>query len=194
MAKGNAENFAQILDIARSRRQNGMMLIEHSQGGKIEEGEVLFQTGQPIHARVGRLNGQDALNWILRWYHITYTIATEEPLQAVATTIPAQRNYASSARSNAHPTTGPIISQTQANRSVSVTSNGSMLGIEWLVPHKRGIEREVLALPLTRPQRFIYFLVDGHRTVADLARCIGKDTREIEFILSELQAQGLVTV
>lgn len=194
MAKGNAENFAQILDMARSRRQNGMMLIEHSLGGKIEEGEVLFQTGQPIHARVGRLNGQDALNWILRWYHITYTIGTDESLQSVATAIPAQRNYSAPDPPNAHPSTGPIVSQTQANRSVSVASNGSMPGIEWLVPHKRGIESEVLALPLTRPQRFIYFLVDGHRTVADLARCIGKDTREIEFILTELQEQGLVAV
>ncbi len=194
MAKGNAENFAQILEMARSSRQNGMMLIEHNQGGKIEEGEVFFQSGQPIHARVGRLNGQEALNWILRWHHITYSIGTDESLQSAATPISAQRNYTSPAPPNAYPPTGPIVSQTQANRSVSVASNSSTPGIEQLVPQKRGIESEVLALPLTRPQRFIYFLVDGHRTVADLARCTGKNTREIEFILSELQEQGLVAV
>ncbi len=194
MAKGNAENFAQILEMARSTGQNGMMLIEHNQGGKIEDGEVFFQSGQPIHARVGRLNGQDALNWILRWNNITYSIGTDKSLQSVTTPNATQRNYTSPTPPNAYPPSGPIVSQIQVNRNVSVTRNGSMPSIEGLVPQKRGIESEVLALPLTRPQRFIYFLVDGHRTVADLARCTGKNTKEIEFILSELQEQGLVAV
>ena len=154
MAKGNAESLDGVLELARTRRQNGMMTIEHSQGGKVEEGEVFFQTGQPIHARVGHLVGQDALNWLMKWRYITYTIGTDASLQSVASTP----------------------------------------GIEWLVPQKRGIEREVLALPLTRRQRFIYFLVDGRRTVADLARCTGKNTQEIELILSELREQGLVAV
>ncbi len=154
MAKGNAESLDGVLELARTRRQNGMMTIEHSQGGKVEEGEVFFQTGQPIHARVGHLVGQDALNWLMKWRYITYTIGTDASLQSVASTP----------------------------------------GIEWLVPQKRGIEREVLALPLTRRQRFVYFLVDGHRTVADLARCTGKNTQEIELILSELREQGLVAV
>ena len=154
MAKGNAERLDRVLELARARRQNGMITIEHTQGGRVEEGEVFFQTGQPINARVGHLVGQDALNWLMKWRNITYTIGTEESLQSVSSTP----------------------------------------GIEWLVPQKRGIEREVLALPLTRRQRFIYFLVDGRRTVADLARCTGKNTQEIELILSELREQGLVAV
>jgi len=154
MAKGNAESLDHVLELARTRRQNGMMTIEHTQGERVEEGEVFFQTGQPIHARVGHLVGQDALNWLMKWRNITYTIGTDESLQSVASTP----------------------------------------GIEWLVPQKRGIEREVLALPLTPRQRFIYFLVDGRRTVADLARCTGKNTQEIELILSELREQGLVAV
>src|SRR5256886_15485209 len=106
MAKGNAESLSEVLELARTRRLNGMMTIEHSQGGRVEEGEVFFQTGQPINARVGHLVGQDALNWLMKWRNITYTIGTEESLQSVSSTP----------------------------------------GIEWLVPQKRGIEREVLAL------------------------------------------------
>ena len=154
MTKGNAERLDSVLELARARRQNGMITIEHTQGGRVEEGEVFFQTGQPINARVGHLVGQDALNWLMKWRNITYTIGTEESLQSVSSTP----------------------------------------GIEWLGPQKRGIEREVLAVPLTRRQRFIYFLVDGRRTVADLARCTGKNTQEIELILSELREQGLVAV
>ncbi len=80
------------------------------------------------------------------------------------------------------------------NERSSIPSNIPTPGIEWLVPQKRGVESEVLALPLTRRQRFIYFLVDGRRTVTDLARCTGKNIQEIELILSELREQGLVAV
>lgn len=198
MAKGNAESLHDVLEFARARRLNGMMTIEHLQGGKIEEGEVFFQTGQPLQARVGRMVGQDALNWLMKWQNITYAIGTDESLQSIATTNVSNRNNATPTPSyvppNGIPSTEPVVTQPQENGRGTMLSNSTTPGIEWLVPQKRGNEREVLALPLTRRLRFIYFLVDGHRTVADLARCTGKNTQEIELILSELQEQGLVAV
>ena len=47
--------------------------------------------------------------------------------------------------------------------------------LEWLRPQKRDVGWDVLSLPLTRLQRHIYFLVDGHRTLPDLSRCTGKE-------------------
>jgi hypothetical protein len=202
MAKGNAESLSYVLELARTRRLNGMMTIEHTQGGKIEEGEVFFQTGQPVQARVGRLVGQDALNWLMQWHNIMYTIGTDDSLQFFAPNTENNRGIATSTPSpaqryvppNAISSTESVIGQIQMNGMDSSLSNTSTPGIEWLVPQKRGIEREVLALPLTRRQRFIYFLVDGRRTVADLARCTGKNIQEIELILSGLQEQGLVAI
>jgi hypothetical protein len=202
MAKGNAESLDGVLELARTRRQNGMMTIEHSQGGRVEEGEVFFQTGQPVHARVGHLIGQDAIKWLMNWRNITYTTGTDESLQSISSTAVNNRNSTSSTPSptpkylspNGIPTTGPVSGQLRFHGRGSQSSNISQPGIEWLVPQKLGIEREVLALPLTRRQRFIYFLVDGRRTVADLARCTSKNIQEIELILSELREQGLVAV
>ena len=196
MAKGNAVSLSEVLELSRLRQLNGMMNIEHTQGGRVEEGEVFFQTGQPIHARVGHLVGQDALNWLVKWRNITYTIGTDEYLQSVTKTSVNNRNNTTSPTPTyvPPPSTRPVGAQVQVNGRGSLLNNFTSPGIEWLVPQKRGIEREVLALPLTRRQRFIYFLVDGRRTVADLARCTGKNTQEIELILSELQEQGLVAV
>ena len=200
MAKGNAQSLRDILELARTRRLNGIMTIEHTQAGKVEEGEVFFQTGQPVQARIGRLVGQDALNWIMRWHNITYSIDTDEFLQSIATSNVSKQNIASSTPGptylspNGLPSTIPVAAQVQVNGRSSLLDDTSIPGIEWLVPQKRGIEREVLSLPLTRRQRFIYFLVDGHRTVADLARCTGKNIQEIELILSELQEQELIAI
>ena len=67
-------------------------------------------------------------------------------------------------------------------------------GMESLVPQKRGETQSVLSLPLTRPQRSIYLLIDGRRTVADLSRCIGKSILEVGRLLRELQDYGLINV
>jgi hypothetical protein len=73
-------------------------------------------------------------------------------------------------------------------------SNTSTPGVEWLAPRKIDNNRHVLSLPLTRPQRSIYMLVDGHRTIADLSRCICKSVPEVERLLTELQERGLISI
>ena len=73
-------------------------------------------------------------------------------------------------------------------------SNASIPGVEWLAPRKLDNNQHVLSLPLTRPQRSIYMLVDGHRTIADLSRCIRKSVPEVERLLTELQERGLISI
>jgi len=80
-----------------------------------------------------------------------------------------------------------------ANKAPDLSSSFGTPGLEWLVPQKLG-ERDVLSLPLTRPQRSIYLLIDGRRSISDLSRCTRKSVQEIERLLSELREQGLISV
>ena len=187
MAKGKAETLDDILELARMRRQSGMLTLEYTQGGRVEEGEVFLQVGQPVYARVGRLVGQDALNWLQSWHNIYFSMDTEESTRVAAPRDVNGNRFIEVA--------APQPQQATLNGGIgSAPSSFVAPGMEWLVPQKRGVEREVLALPLTRAQRYIYFLVDGRRTISDLARCTRKNLQEIELILNELQAQGLVVV
>jgi hypothetical protein len=200
MAKGKAETLDDVLELARLRRQSGMLTLEHIQSGRVEEGEVFLQAGQPVYARVGQLVGHDALNWLQSWHNIFFSMGTEESIQPVATPPAADRSVSVPAplpqylplKGNSH--TGSAGELLPGNGNVSTPRSSYTPGIEWIIPQKRGVEREVLALPLTRRQRYIYFLVDGRRTVSDLSRCTGKNIQEIELILGELQQQGLVAV
>ncbi len=205
MAKGKAESLDEVLELARTRRQSGMLAIEHTQGGRIEEGEVYLQAGQPVYARVGQLVGQDALNWLLKWRNINFNLGTEDLRQPLGTPgTPAANGAnadkvpspqpASSSSLNAENFKGPASNRTPDEGKGSSRRNSYTPGVEWLVPQKRNVDRDVLSLPLTRRQRFIYFLVDGRRTISDLSRCTGKNIQEVELILSELQEQGLVAV
>jgi len=174
-----ANSVSNMLESARLRRQSGRLSIEQANNGRIQEGEIHLQAGQPVYARLGQIVGQEALTRLLLWRNVQFTFHLDTPAAAPsagAYTLPAQS------------------SSEQSNGSGSSRVSPSSPGIEWLVPQKRDTERDVLSLPLTRRQRFIYFLVDGRRSLSDLSRCTGKTIQEIELILSELQAQGLVSI
>jgi Domain of unknown function (DUF4388) len=183
-----AESVSSVLDLARLRRQSGRLKIEQLSSGRNQEGEIYLQAGQPVFVRLGQVIGQDALNRLLSWRNVQFTFQLDEPGTAP---------MALPSSSNNRATHFPARSQNErdtitGNDLARVGSNAP--GLEWLTPQKRDVGRDVLSLPLTRRQRFIYFLVDGKRTLSDLSRCTGKNIQEIELILKELQAQGLVNI
>lgn len=208
MTKGRdnaADSLGDVLELIRMRRQSGLLSVERILGGRFEEGDIYFQAGQPVYARFGSLTGAEALTRLLSWRQVYFAFSTDQPQPQV--------NIAPQAgpRSVARVTTDPLsvsvrppadtksllnsgnqrVERTTAPQ-VPIASQTNIPGLEWLVPQKRGNDRDVLALPLTRPQRSMYLLVDGRRTVADLSRCMGKSMQEVERLLSELQERGLI--
>lgn len=207
MTKGRdiaAESLNDLLEVARVQQRNGMLRAEYSQDGRLEEGEIYLSAGHPIYARTGRLAGIDALNYLLSWRNIHFAFVTDVPR-------PPMNIYASLRQSSV---TAPLGSRTQALAPVRLPITGglrwsgqeqrrttqepaapthsSVPGIENKVPYKHGPERDIFSLGLTRRQRLIFFLIDGQRTVADLARTTNKTVLETEGIILELQEQGLI--
>jgi hypothetical protein len=184
-----AESISSVLELARVRRQSGRLKVELFSAGMVQEGEIYLQAGQPVFVRLGQLIGQEALDRLLAWRNVQFTLQLDEPGTAP---------LALSSANNRAITPLPVPAQPPALRD-RITGDMARVsspapGLEWLAPQKRDVGRDVLSLPLTRRQRFIYFLVDGQRTMADLSRCTGKTIPEIELILKELQAQGLVDI
>lgn len=222
MAKGRdnaAENLLDVLELVRIRRQGGQLSVEHSQDGRMEEGEIYFLGGQPIYARTGQLSGQQALSQILTWHKVHFAFVPDAPRPSANLSPIAEGNpirgaapaYVSPALP-LRPSVPPV--STDPRVPVNTNENGlpgrpreneyayvgstvgtsTVQGVGWLVPKRRGSDRDILSLPLTRRQRLIYLLVDGRRTISDLSRCTGKSIQEVERILSELREQDLLWV
>jgi len=202
MTKGQdtvAESVGNLLEIARTQQRSGLLGIECSRGGFVEAGEVYLLGGRPIYARVGSLAGPQALRYLLNWRNVSFTFAAGAPRPpANIFPLPGLR-----------PPNSPLPLHSQAlvplpttdalRRTDSPGPEQRALpkigpGAEHLVPRKVEPEREVSSLLLTRRQRLIYFLVDGHHTVADLSRTTSKTVLEIAAILSELQERGLIAI
>ncbi len=206
MTKGRdiaAESLGDLLDVARVQRHHGMLRAEYSQGGYLEEGEVYLLAGQPIYARTSRLVGIEALRYLLSWRNIHFAFVTDMPR-------PPMNIFSSIRQSSMTTPLGPrtqSLSQTQLPVTDGLRWNAqvqrkarepftppreSIPGIEHMVPNKNGSERDIFSLGLTRRQRLIYFLIDGQRSMADLARTTSKTVQEIEVVVDELKGQGLI--
>jgi hypothetical protein len=190
-----AESVLDVLESARVQRQSGRLFVGQFLGGRFQEGEIQLQQGLPVYARLGALTGSDALSRLVSWRNVQLTLIPEETRNASTQPGPAidtggritsfpkrQSDEYNQIRAPGSPRANPTGNQ------------GRPPDIERLAPRKRNVDRDVLSLPLTRPQRYIYFMVDGRRTIADLSRCTGKTIQEVDLILGELQAQGLVVI
>lgn len=189
-----AESVGNLLGVARAQKRSGMLKTEYSRGNRMEEGEIYVLSGQPIYARVGRLTGDEALAYLLRWRNIYFSFIVDMP-RPRANLIPPSFPplQTSTSVSGRLPTTDALRWNSLEEQS-DVTADSGLPGLEALMPQKVGPERDALSLPLSRRQRLIYFLVDGRHSVGDLARCSNKSALEVELILSELQEQGLIAI
>lgn len=209
MAKGRttpAEHIQEILDLALYRRQRGRFSIESQQGTILEEGEIAIENRQITSARTGQFVGQAALQAILSWRGVYVAFTPNdypEPVHAAGSETPSPP--ALPTQESSFPVTPPDIPQFSDRRTAHDDANTIPLpevggleaatpGVEWIIPCRLDQEQDVLLLPLTRPQRSTYLLIDGHRSVSDLARCTRKTMQEIESLVSELQKRGLITI
>lgn len=197
-----ADTVSDIFDYMRTDNKTGIVSIEYSLGGRTEGGEIHFQAGRPVYARAGTLQNQAALNLISRLqpiyfrlmsntshFPVTYGGQTARPSQGFPAHIPLSPLPSDPVTGSFHresPTTSPL--------RPDPFNHTNSAQFEELVPQKLAVGQDVLTLPLSRRQRLIYMLIDGHRSVTDLARCTRKNMQEVERILIELQEQHLVSL
>ncbi len=176
-----ADRLIEVFEMARTSKRSGLLSVEHLLRKKVEEGEIYFQMGQPTYAHTGLSFGREAIEWMLNWRTVYFTFVVNVSHPSMQLSTPAYTVSKS----------GLIrVSQEPSSKySVKETRFSSW---DWK-PQKRTIECDVLSLPLTRKQRQILLLVDGRRTITDIARCSNKDSFEIECILRQLQDQGFLT-
>lgn len=163
-----AESIGDALS-AYTQQQSGLLQVEWTREGRSEKGELYILAGQPVYARAGTLRGQEALERMLTWHNIRFSFATDVPRP------PANLSPRVRISSSAPPETPASV----PSRLPALREKRQEIRIDWLIPQKMGSEQYALSLPLTYHQRLIYFLIDGQRTIADLARCSNKTVTEV---------------
>ncbi len=172
-------NLGEVLLAAHKQQQSGLLRVEHIWEGRVEKGALYILMGQPVYARVEGINGQEALERMLTWHAIRFFLVPDAPRPPANLSAGLHLSF--------------FIVPPEVPASPMKPPAARPGRPAELIPRKNKIESTGVLSLLTRPQRMIYFLIDGQRTIEILALCSNKDLAEAESIVLELQRLKLVT-
>jgi hypothetical protein len=195
MAKVRANSMHEALDTMLRRRLRGLLSIENLRGSALEIGEVYVENGHILYARTNELGGPSALRVMLDWRDVTVSfVRNDYPTPTLPSWLQATNLIAEKAQSREMPPSQSGSADRASSLADDSRLDGTAPGMEWVVPRRRVEVQDMFSLSLTRAQRCMYMLVDGRRSIADLARCTRKTMREVGQLLSELEERGLIMI
>ncbi len=194
------DRLLNVIQVLQLGKKTGHLTIERDEGKGQEKGEIIFVQGQVTQAYGGNLRGQEALNWLSTWgaCRFIFVPATPEKTTNPLTTqpfVPSSRTTQPLQDTNPQVTAAmPAIRPRSEETNITEQLVGSSSGVA--VPHRiRSVNVSLHLLEqagLSRAHRQLFLLIDGNRTIAELARLTGRPAEEILRLLQELEHIGVI--
>jgi len=203
-----------LRNIAHSRR-TGLLRIEHVGVREAEKGEIFFEGGHVVYTRAGQQAGEMALLSIASWNQAYYSFfeGTQSPkrngrsssrslpsvklLPAAQTEerhtphveLPAFVQADGSAIQSAHNTAPTPYFLDASFSSIEEAVNQGVHAVFHVRP--AAAKKQVMS-QMERQDRIIFLLLDGKRTVRDLAQLIHRSELTVARILARLLKNGYI--
>lgn len=191
------ERLVDIIATIKLELRSGKLTVKRGEGLTAEEGMVVFARGQVIQATVGRRSGSDALNWLSTWRQTRYTfMPAETDKKAARSFTPLPAVPLPSEYSPAHPT-GPVPGEVETDKLPPAFSRNSRIALDE-VPYTMTELGEATArmgqIGLSRLYRSLYLLIDGRRSIGEIAHLVGKPVEEVRAMLRTLARLGIIHI
>ncbi len=208
------QHLRHVLQDIALKKQTGLLRIEYAGEQDVERGEIFFESGNTVYARTEREMGEKALLHMVRWDKVYYSF-----FEAVQ---PPTRNRTLSGRSVlATKPLIPAIQKEEHRISLGMPRSpqgGKPLTLPaYTVPLRRllrpwpssieeaansGVYAVFRILPLAatrqvmskmeRQDRVIFMLLDGKRTVRQVAQLIHRSEPDVAHTLARLLKNGYI--
>ncbi len=169
------ERLADIIQVLQLARKTGVLTAERMDvGGAGVHGTIKLLRGQIIHSVCGEYTGEIALGILMAWGKCHFAFQpVEEPsasFSSISGPLPEPYRHVENAQVGEAPAYG-------------------------LPKHVRRVEEALALFPmfkLSRAHRQLFLLINGQRTLIELARLLGKRPEEVEALLHDLEQIRLI--
>ena len=189
-----------VIQSIQMAQENGVLIVRRGEGSTLEVGRMVFVNGQIKEMTTGRRSGVAALNWLSTWSQCRYTFTSSNGKQAKPLNLesaPAATNgrlFAGDLNSNRGQRRSelplPVSASNWERRPPPAPSPASMIFYPTLplASALRSIEQS----NLSRTHRQLFLLIDGQRSVQELARLAARNEQDIQVFLRDLQRIGII--
>ncbi len=193
------DSLADIIHIIRLGGKSGTLTVERGEANTLEEGFIAFADGRILEAKAGRSSGQHAFNYLNTWTACRFSFADYAtpdriaPYQS-APFSPLEEKFPQkdvSVPQMGQPTTSPLTSQSD---DTHLNNRGSVVAFSLPARSRAGeiALQQLDRVHISRLQKRLLLLVNGQRTLSELARLIVRSPEETQILLEELERAGFV--
>jgi hypothetical protein len=186
------EHLTQTLHTMVLSRQTGLMSIEHNGGQRKERGEVYFAAGQVVLARTGSEVGVAALTRIQGWHTAHYTFFEDAtiPLNSIGVAhVPSLSPPGRSTRPLPRIQATPLPPSPPALKDAPEPPTPGRFAIFRARP---STATPTTMKRLERRERIVFALLDGRRTLHDVALLTHQGEVAVAHTLVQLFQQGYI--
>jgi hypothetical protein len=190
------EHLADIIEILRIGNKSGTLVFERGEGKTREEGSIIFTNGQPVEARVNQQSGSAAFNYLSTWQRCHFSFVSSS---VAATSSPRITQFSPSIQGGSVNSGGaPGKNYAQSERATGQLNEFYESGnrAKSSLPKRllRGEEalQHLEHAQLPRIHRRLLLLIDGRRSVDELARLMTRDLGEVHKLLDDLEYAGFI--
>lgn len=185
------DRLSNVIQVIQLGRKSGVLTVERDDGITTEEGSITFVNGQATQASAGNRVNIDAFNWLNAWGTCRFAFL---PSSTEQQTVPLPALPRFGAPTNSASDTQPLHALPIGRQGVRSNRYYPVRGTS--IPFRtRQIEealRLIEHLGLSRSHRRLLLLIDGQRTVAELARLMGREQDELQKLFSALEKAGVI--
>lgn len=182
--------FSTVIDALQLGKKTGILTVERGEGETFEEGTITFVNGQVVNASLNPYQGRDAAIKLFSWQACRFSFVAM---------LPEQIHY----RQEAPPlSTGPA-EAASADRHLQYELRQAKPGgrddlsrrpfpITYTAESLEAILFELDRQGFTRVHRRLFLLIDGKRSIEELALLVRHTPDEMMVLLADLERAGFI--
>jgi hypothetical protein len=183
------KQLSTVITALQVGQKTGVLAIERGEGETFEEGTIIFVHGKVAQASIGSFTGKEAATKLLSWQACRFSFTPLLPNDSTMAThlIPHPQTEAKGVTQNGHkPSSGNHQTHSTAedymNRRPSLAVLQGSMDDALRILDRRGF---------SRLHRRLLLLIDGRRSISELATLIGRTQNETTALLADLWRAGL---
>lgn len=184
--------LATVIDVLQLGKKTGILTVERGEGTTYEEGTMTFVSGQVIQATLGPYVGRDAATKLFSWQACRFMFVPTLPEQLSSGMLPTPQTQPEVKAVTRPGTTRPLYRLEQPDP----TTHGDLSLRPAIAAYSKESMNAVLRIldqqRLSRTHRRLFLLIDGRRSIKELATLIGRTPGETATMLADLERAGLI--
>jgi len=189
--------LADLIHIIRMGEKSGVLTVERGEGRSLEEGLIIFVRGQVVEARVNQRSGLAAFTYLNAWQVCHFSFIAQaanealSPPQITQPLPPANGGFADNTSIADSPYFDTV---TQVD---GLHEYRDIPAAQFTIPFRLLAGEEMLQRPenngrLPRVHRRLLLLIDGQRSVRQLAPLMARNIDELQELLNDLERSGFI--